>query len=377
MPSFQRLPDPQRLTLAGKYMKRHILICTAILALAAGIHLSSGKTESARRRLEKPIDTVEKEQVVSQLARDLQNNYFDAVIGAAYASMLHANMAKGAYNQISDPEIFGERLTEDLKMIATDSHLRVGLKNGFERARRLPIDAPKSTRPAGPPGLEDARMMGRVAYLRFNSFPDNPDSAIAARAFLLRHADADAVIIDVRPNRGGGLSVMNAVLPLFYSKATVQVRMDTRASAEKLDPSESDSTLVRRTSPPDLVRYDHVIQPDQACTQLEQVPVYYLISRRTASAAEHMALALKRNHRAVLVGESTAGANHFGNVFPLADRFLALIPIGRTYDPDTGQDWEGTGITPDHAVPADAALSVALALAKSAPHRGDRSIHCR
>nr|QQZ49553.1 hypothetical protein JKL49_21835 [Phenylobacterium glaciei] len=45
--------------------------------------------------------------------------------------------------------------------------------------------------------------------------------------------------------------------------------------------------------------------PDKGETRLQKVPVYYLTSRRSASAAEHLALAFKRTHRATLVGETT------------------------------------------------------------------------
>ena len=38
-----------------------------------------------------------------------------------------------------------------------------------------------------------------------------------------------------------------------------------------------------------------------------------------------------------------------------------FLPVGRTYDPATGRDWEGVGIEPDVDVPADQALQAALA----------------
>ena len=43
--------------------------------------------------------------------------------------------------------------------------------------------------------------------------------------------------------------------------------------------------------------------------------------------------------------------------------YAAFVPVGRTFDPDTGKSWEGTGVTPDVAVPADKALDEALKLA--------------
>jgi C-terminal processing protease CtpA/Prc len=202
-------------------------------------------------------------------------------------------------------------------------------------------------------------MIGEVAYLRFNAFPQDPASGAAARAFLVAHANARAVIVDARPLRGGGQAVMDALLPLFYAQPATLVRMDTRAEA---DGGEAPSvSMVRQPSPAGIVRRDHRVEPDRNETRLQRTPLFYLTSRRTASAGEHLALALKRTHRAVLVGETTAGAGHFGWLEALPHGFAAFVPVGRTYDPDTGLDWEGRGVAPDIASPADEALNAALA----------------
>jgi C-terminal processing protease CtpA/Prc len=108
-----------------------------------------------------------------------------------------------------------------------------------------------------------------------------------------------------------------------------------------------------------------VVRPDARETRLRTAPIYYLTSRRTGSAAEHMALALKRTGRATLIGEPTAGANHFGLLKPFG-RFAAFVPFGRTYDPDTGRDWEGAGVAPDVRVHPDQALDEALKRAAAA-----------
>lgn len=97
------------------------------------------------------------------------------------------------------------------------------------------------------------------------------------------------------------------------------------------------------------------------------MPIYYLISRRTASAAEALGLGLKSSHRATLVGETTAGAGYFGGVFDVGDpAFQAWISTGRTYDPVSGWDWEGKGVRPDVEARTDEALAVALDLARRA-----------
>jgi C-terminal processing protease CtpA/Prc len=42
-----------------------------------------------------------------------------------------------------------------------------------------------------------------------------------------------------------------------------------------------------------------------------------------------------------------------------------FIPSGRAINPITGTNWEGTGVTPDVAVPAGDALETALRLARA------------
>ena len=58
--------------------------------------------------------------------------------------------------------------------------------------------------------------------------------------------------------------------------------------------------------------------------------------------------------------ETTRGAGHFVALAPVGSGLTALIPIGRASDPDTGRDWEGRGVAPDIAVPAETALDEAL-----------------
>jgi C-terminal processing protease CtpA/Prc len=196
-------------------------------------------------------------------------------------------------------------------------------------------------------------------------FPSDGTAAKPARDFLLAHANARAVIIDARPHRGGGLEEMDAILPLLYPKKTHLLRMDTRAEAARGGPLEEGPTLVRNASPATVVSQDHVVIPDTGERRLQAVPVYYLTSRRSASAAEHLALAFKRTHRATLIGETTRGAGHYGGLLDIG-RFAAFVPVGRSYDPDTGWDWEGKGVAPDVAVPADDALAEALKRAQAA-----------
>lgn len=327
---------------------------TALPACAQ--HTAPAATEAA---VAKPMDAAERKAVVEDLAGKLQSRFVFPETGAKYAAMLRQKLAAGAYDQITDPVAFGKAVTADLQAVASDGHLRL-----------RPLEEWGAPRPAtaGQParrfGLEELKMIGQVAYLSYSGFDGDKADTAKARQFLLDHAgEIKAVVIDSRENHGGGLDEMNALLPLFFDHKATLVRMDTRA--ESADDAPDFAGLVRQPSPKEFVRNDHVVTPDTAETRLRKVPVYYLTSHTTASAAEHLALSFKHTHRAVLIGETTRGAGHYGGVEKIGERFGAFIPIGRTYDPDTGWDWEGKGVAPDIAVPADQALNEALKQARA------------
>jgi C-terminal processing protease CtpA/Prc len=147
------------------------------------------------------------------------------------------------------------------------------------------------------------------------------------------------------------------MFPYLFSKSTVLVTMDTREGVGEPD----DEPFVRKLAgPAGVIRREHYVEPSTTEKRLFKAKVFVLTSGATGSAAEHMTLSLKRTHRATIIGEPTAGAGHYGGEVPVGDKFQAFIPVGRTFDPDTGKDWEGTGVAPDVAVPAKDALVEAL-----------------
>ena len=74
---------------------------------------------------------------------------------------------------------------------------------------------------------------------------------------------------------------------------------------------------------------------------------YILISERSGSAAEHFAMAMKATGRAIVVGETTGGYGHWGEIVELAQDFSMFVPRGGSFHPKTGLGWEEIGVTPD------------------------------
>jgi C-terminal processing protease CtpA/Prc len=202
-----------------------------------------------------------------------------------------------------------------------------------------------------------------IGYIRFTAFLGRDEEMAAVRKWLAENRDAKTLIFDLRNHHGGGLDEQDAIFSYLYGSKTPLVKMaiskdiyDRRGS-----PLEAGPTLVYAAQGDQMVA-THSAIPGEA-TALRNAKVYLLTSNRSASAAEHFALALKSTGRATLIGEATAGANHFGGPQPLNDHFAVWMPIGRTYDIKTGNDWEGDGIAPD--IQADPRQALVLALEKA------------
>jgi retinol-binding protein 3 len=102
-------------------------------------------------------------------------------------------------------------------------------------------------------------------------------------------------------------------------------------------------------------------------TRLPAVPVFILTSGRTFSAAEDFAYSLKSLKRATIVGETTGGGAHPVEIHQVKGYpVFVRLPYGRSVNPITGTNWEGTGVEPDIAAAAPDALAVAHARALDA-----------
>ncbi len=306
----------------------------------------------------------------------LRDYYLFPDVGEQYAEMLSQSLERGSYDEFVDRKSFAERVTRDLKSLHEDRHLSlkdlathqetmaelrssIDGKEGDDtpgdvtRAERMTEFADLDTgQESSQHGFKTVKMIrGDIAYIEMNLFPESPQAvgrAQVGRAHEVMQSitDATAIIFDVRQHRGGGIQVIDAIVSYLFDEPTHMVTMMTR--------NRDDDRIT-----------EHVSEPNEMSVLFSGKPVFLLTSKRTGSAAEHFAGALKFTKRATLVGEPTAGAGHFGARVPITDRFVAFIPLGRTYDPATGEDWEGVGVQPDVRVKASAALETVLNMLES------------
>jgi peptidase S41-like protein len=366
------------------------LLAAAAGAVACGTCLAQPVPAPAEIA-DSPVTAREARRTALSLAGILEEAYVFPDVARRYAAALRAKAGSGVYDDIGTAPALAERLTADVQAVAPDNHLRVlvgppgppgaGPRRIVVRGSGGPgapvgprivvgggppgpgAPQPQAIRMAPPPPIEEARWLAPgIAFVRFNLFPGDSATAQAAARFMAGHAEAKTIIFDIRTHRGGGLAEMDAILPYLFARPATLVTMDTRASVDRAGGNPIGDGLALRPVPAgsEVVRREHFVTPHASEKRMFDARVYLLTSAFSGSAAEHFALAMKRTHRASLIGETTAGAGNYGGVRAVGDRFSVFVPVGRTFDPDTGKGWEGTGVAPDIAVPAERALVEAL-----------------
>jgi hypothetical protein len=290
--------------------------------------------------------------VIDTLSRALIDNYVFTDKAQVMSKYLKVQLAKGAYNNITDPVQFAIQVGRDMQTACPDLHM------GFRFIPQLAqIGAPP--RQAPNPHMDSLReadmaarnfaftatevLPGNIGYVKFNGFVDPTPSArktVAAAFGFVQHTKA--LIIDLRENHGGSPDMVRQVESYFFAERT---RVNDIITPNKHD------TVKGWTD------------PTSTGGLLLKMPVYILTSSQTVSAAEDLAYAMQATKRATIAGEKTAGGSHpVGPVF-LGHGFVAGIPFSHTYNIITGTEWEGVGVIPEIAIKADVSLDdVRLAL---------------
>ena len=349
-------------------MPVRLMLAASVALLSPPLVAQAAPPATGSANAQSPIAAFERadaEKAISDLATELEENFVFPDAGKKYAEMLRAKLAAGGYSSFKDAKAFTDTVTADLQEVHKDGHLRLTyVPEEFRKGQQGQGSG------NGPPEKSAVAKAGwvaeGVAYIDFAGFPGNEATLADVRKFIAAHGDAKTIIIDARRNGGGGLAEMNLLFEQMYAEPATLVVMDIRQAIEEKHGSifgEDRGSMLRKVAgPATIVRREHYVTPAAQQGALKNAKAYLLTSKKTFSAAEHLSLSLKRTKRGTLVGEATGGGAHFGGMAPMGESYAAFIPAGRTFDPDTGESWEGVGVKPDVAVPADKALDEALKL---------------
>lgn len=288
------------------------------------------------------LDALVRREVVDSIAAQVERVYVDADTARMIAARLRGQLRAGAYDTVVEPARFAQLLTADLRSVNHDLHLSEQYAPpGGAGGTRAPVAfADRSQHYAL--GRIDV-LPGNVGYMEINGFSSDPaarDVIVSALRYL---ESTDAIILDLRRNRGGDASLVNLLVSHFTGPDTI-ASLSVKLRAEG-------RSFTRYT----LASVPGPRRPD--------VPLYVLTSRSTGSAGEDFAFVLQNMKRATLIGDRTAGAGHNVTFVQSGHGMRTGISFSRVSDPRTGKEWEQVGVQPDIRADAATAVDVAHSLA--------------
>jgi C-terminal processing protease CtpA/Prc len=299
------------------------------------------------------VGAEDRREVLERAADLLEGRYVLVEVGRSLARQLRLDAAADRWQAVADPGEFAAALTEHLRVSSGDGHLAVSYSAAALPAVEITANDAYSEQEAERyygkqvnHGFEKFELLAdNIGYLSLRVFAPSAMAGDLAAAAMTLLAQADAMIIDLRRN-GGGHSDMVALLAAYLFDRSQPLSSTYYRPEDRLTTSNTPAWVPGR-------RY--------GATK----PVYLLISPKTFSAAEHFAYDLQAVGRAVVVGEPSGGGAHPFEYRRLHPHFVLCLAESRSIHPITNGNWQGTGVIPDIAVPADRALDAALDLIRS------------
>lgn len=351
LPAFQVLegesPGFGRL-LFGGVMSLVVFAAFSVLMSQSKIYRSPGVFFGLPQN---PTEGSERERVIAAAAANLKKYYFDPQVGGEMADALLAHAKNGDDDSAKDGEALADLLTRQMRNVSHDMHLELiyserVLPDGPREPSVEDLARYRSAMQQNNCTFEKVEMLPndtvylKLGYLKLNSFPDTSVCRSTAAAAMASLNHADALIFDLRDNRGGYPDMVAFIAAYLFDRP--EYLYNPRSA-----PTEE--SWMRSPVPGN---------------KLADKPVYVLTSGSTWSGAEQFSYDLKMLKRATLVGETTRGGAHAGAFHRIDDHYGMGIPEVKAVNPFGKADWEGIGVGPDVKVKAADALQTAVRLAE-------------
>ncbi|HZW40575.1 MAG TPA: S41 family peptidase [Ignavibacteriaceae bacterium] len=290
-----------------------------------------------------------KTKIVDKISSLLEEKYVFPDVGKKCGKHIKSKLTSGAFDNITDKKEFADILTKELQSISKDKHMRVRLDNRPQEQQSNSEDPfyqefifAGETREDNLGFAKVEFLEGGIGYLDLRFFAPLEFTKKYAEAAMQLLSNSDALIIDLRKNKGGNPDLIQFIQSYFFAEPTHLNSLYWREgnrTQEFWTKKIENSTLI-------------------------DVPIYVLTSNRTFSGGEEFTNNLKTRKRATIIGETTGGGANPGGMFAVDEGFGIFIPTGRAINPVTNSNWEGTGVEPDIKVESDKALDIALEKAK-------------
>ncbi|OJJ20072.1 hypothetical protein BKI52_16495 [marine bacterium AO1-C] len=249
------------------------------------------------------------------------------------------------FKTIESPKQFAKTINRYLRTASNDLHLWVGF-NRKEAASHQHLDYSNYLEQKAKSrnyGFRKVEILeGNIGYLHMNHFynPRYSEETLSSALHFL--SNCDALILDLRKNSGGSLNMVNTLDSYFFGNGSIIThRIYYRSGFEQ----------------------EVFTQENLKGKSLPKIPLYILVDKNTASAAEQVAYNLKHLNRATIVGEVTMGTANTGLRHSLDDNLYIFIANGEYENDITRDTFEHKGVKPQIETKSSEALQKAHVLA--------------
>lgn len=178
-----------------------------------------------------------------------------------------------------------------------------------------------------------------IGYFKLDYFADATHARKYVLGYMHRLRKTTALIIDLRDNLGGSGSMIELLAGIFLEENEPGILKINYHSGKVMTMKGA---------------------PVKASKKYVPQSVYLLTSDHTFSAGEAFALIMKNRGRAILVGDTTAGAGNVAGPYAINNQFVLTVPVGVIVDPMTNLGWEHTGVVPNINIDPSEALDAAI-----------------
>ncbi|GAB5555262.1 MAG: hypothetical protein Sapg2KO_48530 [Saprospiraceae bacterium] len=302
------------------------------------------------------VNKMEVNTLVDSIAKLVEKYYVSLAQGKEMGDLILSK--KEAYSKISDPNKLATQLTNDLRSINGDLHMSVNYNLPTKTTSQPSIEKLDSKGIWSNYGFQEVKVLdGNIGYLKIKHFTqwshlENAKKTIDASFNFLQNSDA--LILDVRDNRGGFEEIVAYLISyLFEGESFLLSEYYYRYQDQ---------------------RYGVYTQEEIPGKKRPNIPVYVLVNGRSASAAESLAYMLKHLKRATIIGETTMGAGNGAMTHQLDGFFSVTIASETTINAVTKTSFEQVGVVPNVEVASEEAFNTGYILAlnhlKTHPKKG-------
>ncbi len=284
---------------------------------------------------------METDSLITQYCKVLNQTYFNKVLSKEITASLQKKLKAGEFYNVSQVT---DRLSLLLRKITNDNHFYIGINNPADTTDTAQAAEPEAESKNG--GFSEVKIINNnIGYIKWNEFIADDESFEKIIAALQFVKGCKYLIFDLSECPGGDGRMGGFVNRHLFEGNDYQDLLRKKCNGE---------SEWRQSEVP----YNYSNGP-----KFYHIPIFVIVSKHTASAAEYFALTIREMKRGIVLGDTTAGAGN-PSVIVTFGNYFAQIPICEIVTKDE-KSIEGKGVIPNVRLTTDDWLNETIEYIKS------------